>query len=446
MTVVVDSTDTQESPAVQLFFSSREESTEETAGEKKIIWKDVLREGEFAMTPAGGVAQRKPFKVVATGPSSRKDRVISMSDLISSYKDQAFEHVTIPTSHADGVLDNTGYVEGLRVIKKKIGEKDAHVLQAGLGFTEPDIAGKVRRGTIPNVSCGIFFDFTRKTDARTFPVALKHVALTHNPFMNKLEPFDKVLASDDEISEEVKTEGYMFAEEPGDNDGDALQVVWNEKDSLDWMREELDAALNPRERSDSDEATPSVPRPWYWVRSVSTGNTALVEETYKGNRTKYVIPFTVEEDHVMPAPSLRWVEVKEAMIAASDDNIIDNFEGMTPASLREKLGVALSDEFGARSQEWEVEELTFDNRVRLKDKKNNAIFIAEFGIRPHGKVVLSDPSSWAATEALIPATEGAQQPASSSDSGVNTLDMSDDPMIGRVQAARQKRRALVSAA
>ena len=108
------------------------------------------------------------------------------------------------SSRATRALNNTGYVRGLRVVKKSVKKPDGttgpeiHVLQAGLGFTEPDVAAKVKRGSVPNISAGVFFDFVRKHDDRYFRAALNHAALTKQPWMQDLEPFERAYFSADD--------------------------------------------------------------------------------------------------------------------------------------------------------------------------------------------------------------------------------------------------------
>ena len=53
---------------LELLFSSTEEGIADKVGDKKIIWKDILREGEFPVTP--GRKRKIPFKVVPDGKSS----------------------------------------------------------------------------------------------------------------------------------------------------------------------------------------------------------------------------------------------------------------------------------------------------------------------------------------------------------------------------------------
>ena len=246
---------------LELFFASDDSGTDDKIGDKKIIWKDILREGHFPVTP--GRKRKIPFQVVPSGTSSVTPDLItiSMSQLMESYQDKAFESVTIPLRHpkpgdeAD-VLNNTGYVEGLRIVKRG----DKHYLQGGLGFTEPDVAGKVRRGTIPNVSSGIFFDFTRKSDAKEFPVALNHVCLTKHPVVDDLEPFKRVYASDEAIEDaELKIDVVDLQDDDNNGDDNATaQVVWNEQTSTKWIVSEIQSALSPTagDRGRAFDATP----------------------------------------------------------------------------------------------------------------------------------------------------------------------------------------------
>lgn len=312
---------TEEIPvAIELQFSSTEEGTEDKLGDDPVIWKDILREGAFAITP--GRAQKVPFQVIAQGKSDAATRTISMSDLIESFDARAFEDVTIPDGHpkkGDSALNNNGYVRALRTIKKR----GKHYLQGALGFTEPDVAGKVRRGSVPNVSSGVFFNFTRKADGKTFPAALNHVALTKTAWVDDLDPFKRVFASDANLADEdFEIESFEFDGDPAggsgsDNQGDAV-VVWNQEDSTQFVREQIRLSLNPP--VDVEAPQPIGGRAYYDVIDISRSDTALVEEFYQGATRKFVIPFKLADGKVQVAPQLRWQEVEDALIAASDED------------------------------------------------------------------------------------------------------------------------------
>lgn len=432
-------TDGGQEPVLELFFSSDAESEEETQGDKKIIWKDCLREGDFAMTPGLGGKQRKSFSVIPDGNTDWDNRIISMGDIENAFNEKAFEHVTIPTRHEDRLLDNTGFTQALRRKVKKVDGKDVTFLQAGLGFTEPDVAGKVRRGTIPNVSCGLFGNFERKADGKKFPVALKHVALTHTPWINKLDSFPAVFASDDEVenAEELEIEGYAFADEEGEDDGaEKGEVIWNENKSFNWMREEVQTALRPSEGELDSEVRSTKPN--YYVQDVSADNNALVEEYFRGDRNRYVIPFNVKEDGVEIAPATRWVAVKEAMIAASDDSIAENFDDHSISRLEHNLDERLADIY----PDLQLEDITFDNRARIIHKETKSKWIARFSVDREGGVEVEPSADWVRISDPEPSKTG-ENPPSPSKPDIKLSDKPDSPE-GRLKAAAERRRQVAA--
>lgn len=414
-----------------------EEITLADGNKAKVLWKDVLVEGEYPMSPSAAGATSEPMRVVAEGESDAATKTIAMSDLAFAHKDGAFKYVTVPTSHRDGVLDNTGYVprpDGLRIVEKK-GKK---VMQAALGFTEPDVKGKVQRGTIPDVSAGIFFNWVNKHTKSKYKAAMKHVALTPVPFMGNLDPFPAVFASDDEIAEGTKVEVYNFADgdpEPTSepDKGKTAEIVWNEKGALSFFVRKINAALNPA-TPDEEDGRPLVPRPSYHVQDVSTDNTALVEEYFKGTQTRYVIPFTQSDDgDVSLAPATRWVEVREAMIAASEPN----FEELSTSKLRDQLSIALSDQLGTTDSVYRVEDVSLDHRARITNKAMGKSWIARFASLDKDAVWLQPAAEWEPILASDQPRDDALRPATSTPKEVVNL---DDSPEARLRVARQRRR------
>jgi hypothetical protein len=423
-----------ETQVLELFFDGKGEVVEGKSGDKNVIWKDILREGEFPVTP--GRKRKIPFRVVPNGKTTVTSDLItiSMSDVMASHEGKAFESVTIPLRHPkpgeeDDVLNNSGFVEGLRIVKKD----DKHYMQAGLGFTEPDVAGKVRRGTIPNVSSGIFFNYHNKAQDKTFPAALNHVCLTKHPIMDDLEPFAKVYASDDAIDDgEFEIEVVELADDEGADDGDA-KIIWNEQMSTRWVINEIRTQLSPDQPE--AEGVPSMPRPYYEVQDISREDTALVEEWFKGDRKKWVIPFDIGDNKVTIAPATRWVEVREAMVAASDDD----FESKTYSVLLGKLTGELQDMLGDVGEKFAVQNVSTDGRVAVKDTSNGAVFLASYIEVADDSVLLSATSDWERLRAPDPVKE---QPPKSKEKVVPLYDTSTPE--GKVAAARQQRRLLLS--
>lgn len=150
------------------------------------IWKTILREGKWAYSPGANGATKKAITVTKAGKSDPKRLIISMEELKKNFEDGIVQHVTIPTSHADKVLENTGFVKALRFSKDSEGR---NILEALHEFTEPEVKEKAKRGTIANTSAGILFDYIHKESGKKFGSVLAHVALTNHPWLNGMKPF-----------------------------------------------------------------------------------------------------------------------------------------------------------------------------------------------------------------------------------------------------------------
>lgn len=180
-----------EQMAAEMYFSADDGETE--ISEDGLIWKTILREGTWRMSPGPGQKPMpKPITVVKTGLSDPRKLVISMDELKHNFESGVVEHVTIPTSHDDRVHENTGFVKGLRFGKDSKGRE---ILQAAHHFTEPEIKDKTLRGTIANTSAGVLFDYVNKETGKKHSAVLGHVALTNHPWLNDMNPFG-VLASE----------------------------------------------------------------------------------------------------------------------------------------------------------------------------------------------------------------------------------------------------------
>lgn len=216
------------------------QSAVELADDDQFIVKEILRTGEWAKTPGATGTIRKPLKVVRDGKSDGKNSIVSMTELVESFEDNAYPYVTIPLSddqkdHKNLTKLNTGFVKGLEIEDKEDGSS---VLKAKMHFTEPDVRAKVERGTIPDVSAGIFFDVERP-DGKKFASAINHTCLTKNPFIDGMSPFGVTLSGDDavEIDLPENVEGFVpkeHAEERPD---------WDDRMSFSHQREAAQSAL-----------------------------------------------------------------------------------------------------------------------------------------------------------------------------------------------------------
>lgn len=290
---------------IEAFFGA-DDSPVATKGD--LVYKEVLREGEFKMTPTSDGLKPVPFRVTRSGASSRKDRVISMSELIESFKEKAYEHVQIPLAekanadHQDYARVNTGFVEDLQI---REGEDGLARLVAGLRFTEPEVGDKVKRGTIANCSSGIYFDRIRPSDGKSFGSAMRHVALTNTPFVTGLKPFGLGLSEEDGEEPEEVIQVEMAEREP----------VWGANESFSRLQQnvqkafaDLSAGQNPMGIDDPNAKV-------YYPRDIWT-NKALAEEMTTG--TVVVVPFKKKKDSVELAPQDEWTAAEQEWIAASE--------------------------------------------------------------------------------------------------------------------------------
>lgn len=186
-------------------------------GDDGLIYKTVLREGEWKYSPGPGQAPiNRPIKVVREGISDGKSRTISIEEIKSNFDAGIMEHVTVPKTHDDKVEENTGYVKALKIGADENGRA---TLDAGFDFTEPDIKEKVLRGTIANTSAGVLFDYIHKESGKKFNSVLAHAALTNHPWLNGMKPFGieasdnlQVVTFSEEIQPTIKTGGEVMPE------------------------------------------------------------------------------------------------------------------------------------------------------------------------------------------------------------------------------------------
>jgi hypothetical protein len=155
-----------------------------------LLWAPILRSGTLAMRPVNGVKVRDPLVFVA-GHSEDQRKEIGLEDLLDAFNADAIQHVTLPTTHENNVLDNTGFIEAMKIADStmRIGEK---VLMGAHRFTEPEVLGRVQRGSIANRSSGILYDFTNTETGQTFPAVIEHVCLTNRPFFPGMEPYGQL--------------------------------------------------------------------------------------------------------------------------------------------------------------------------------------------------------------------------------------------------------------
>jgi hypothetical protein len=347
-----------------------------------LIWAPILRSGMLATRPGPNGEKLDEPLIFVPGHSNDPTKAIGLEDIVDAFNDNAIEYVTIPTSHENNLLENTGYIKQLVIAdsKKFPGEK---VVLAAHEFTEPDIKGKVQRGTIPSRSSGILYDYKNTTTGKVYPVALDHTALTHKPWMggisaygskssdfsertiismmlsekditvpeNKLDPPKLISQLSQEITEPPKTEKTA-------SKGEFLaDIQWGEKPSYHDIENQVERILDTFE-PDFDSY------PQYFVIDITDGK-ALVKVNYGVGQDDdaWVVPYTVDDKNVVHLSSFsQWIDVSKRWVN-------DTIDPKEDKEQLDKLGKGM----GLSEQEKIIVDLylSVDQAERDKAKSNN---------------------------------------------------------------------------
>lgn len=308
-------------------------------GDDGLIWAPILRSGMLATRPGPNGEKLDEPLVFVPGRSQNQRKEIGMQDIVDAFNDKAIEYVTLPLSHENNLLENTGFIKELKMVdsKKFPGEK---VILAAHEFTEPEIKGKVERGTIPSRSSGILYDYKNTTTGKVYPVALDHTALTHKPWMGGMTPYGKVSAED--FSERtvipmMLSEKPFSAESPDiskptklaqeiikppqqtkvkeEFEGEFLaDVQWGEDPSYRDVEKQIGRILDGF-GSDYDSY------PNYYLIDC-TGDKALIKVDYGigSDQDAWVAPYTCTDDgKVQLAPFADWIDVTKKWVSDTID-------------------------------------------------------------------------------------------------------------------------------
>lgn len=337
---------------ISLYFADGATKVDEQKDDEvQLTWKVVLRTGTWKLRPGpGGTKVRKPLRVYRDkAPKGH----ISMSELVKNFDAGAIEFVTVPILHSDGTLENTGYVRKLAIqdVSGEDGSKEKQaLLWAGFEFTEPDVAGKVERGTIPAVSAGVMFDYEATEGGEKYSQVLAHVMLTNKPWIGKTgkfttKPPEGVMAS--EISgEEIIVEELQFDTNPptsrfrldleayDDGESDPAKkdpapsgsVVWKPEEGYQFARGRVQKALEDWRRSLLSQRQLGVTYedfPYYHVEDVARfdaqSGKALICSGYGNEKEAWVASFKFDtEGYAEIEPFMNWTTARQEWVAASE--------------------------------------------------------------------------------------------------------------------------------
>lgn len=299
-----------------------------------LIWAPIARSGMLATRPGpNGEKLDKPL-VFIPGHSENQREQIGLQDIYDSFKDGAKEFVTIPLSHENNILENTGYIKDVKIVnsKKTPGEK---VLLGGHDFTEPDVKGKVERGSIPSRSCGLLYDYKNTTTGKEYPIVLDHTCLTNYPWMGGMAPYGSQEFSDstivpmmlsekpfsseilpEEVSKPTKLAQETTKPQPKEKEviGEFLaDVQWGDEPSYGDIEKQINRILDGF-GGDFDSY------PNYYLIDC-TANKALVKVNYGigPDQDAWVVPYKIQDEKVQLSPFTDWVDVTKKWVSDTVD-------------------------------------------------------------------------------------------------------------------------------
>lgn len=402
----------------EIFFAGG--SIEQEEGDP-IIWKTVLSQGRLELTPGPyGSKVKKPL-IIVEGRSSDPNEEIGLQDLLDSYEAGAIQHVTVPTSHSNTLLENTGFIRGMRIAE----ENGRKVLKAGFEFKDPDILNRVKQGTIADVSCGILKGYERQRDGRKFNAVVDHIALTNKPWVDGMTPFAQ-------FADEVDASGFYFAEEidlarynqspnaPYDYTAHGVEEVGtSETRTSKW---DIDSGMLMRQHKLEDALDEQYPD----CMLVDFMSTRVLVDCEDGK--KYVVGYT-SSDGIKFHPREEWICFTPTTGLSEDPEITEGGKDpMDEVLLAEKT--ALEEELAAARSEIAEK----NSRLESAARKEREASVKE-RVRELGTLGLSDyPGFLNVVEEIMLA-----------DTGANTLNLSEgegvtaSELVERILAALPKK-------
>lgn len=315
----------------EIFLSSPKGKVVEHDG---LLWSPIAMEGQWATRPDGkGGKLRAPLQLVA-GHSTNQRRKIGMQDIVDNFVDRAVDDVTIPTTHNNGPLENTGYVEKLAIVDGKSKGQTVKVLMSGEKYTDMVAKQKVKEGSTRGRSMGLLYDYVRTDSGKSYTVALEHVALTPKPWLRGMPKLARPLSdpaelatvslslSDDGPSEaDLET---LLSEAVGDDLADFLAepaVQWSHEDSPQWLRQQVDEILRAARREKLNKRPKNNGSMIYEDPIVSYRCTeakpgfALIADGYSDGANYWVAAITVTDGKVTLADFKDWASTKQVWVS-----------------------------------------------------------------------------------------------------------------------------------
>lgn len=322
-------------------FCSDDSVREGGEGDKKLLYKVVMRTGTWKLRPGpGGVKLKEPLKILRDkAPKGH----ISLTALKQNFEAGAKENVTFPTVHADGTISDSGFIRKLVIedVKDDKGNVTASKLWAAIDVTDSEVNRKVKEKSLVGCSGGVLFDYERTEDGKKFDQVLSHVMGTNSPWINGCDGYkdklpENVMASETaeampfgELEMESETvEEIKLDAPPADDYVKPAEgtVVWKPEDGFRRRQHLVQKALDDWRRS----IMASFPRDSYAyddfpymhcedVTDDGTSQRALIKSGYGDDADSWVAAFALQEEVAVIKPFATWTPAKKEWVAASEE-------------------------------------------------------------------------------------------------------------------------------
>jgi hypothetical protein len=308
-----------------------------------LLWAPMIREGQWAVRPGpAGQKKKRPLRVVV-GKSKDSRKEIGLQDLIDNFNDGAVEYVTVPETHDNKWVENTGFIRKMKLARAPIQTgpnkgKKAMTLFGGYHFTDKKAKQKASEGSVAGRSCGILYDYTNTETGKTYNSVVEHCCLTNKPWITGMIPFGRKLKgvvegfsvepmrlSDDEPPEEIFDDDEKLSEwveslELATLDAPAAtNDTWSQEESPEWLKQQVNNLLQEaRMEKDKARRKDSVSyvyesTPYYRCREAKPGE-ALIADGYSDDANYWKAGIKVVDGTVEIDDFSTWVKLKKAYV------------------------------------------------------------------------------------------------------------------------------------
>ncbi len=359
-------------PITEVFLSDTE-NPQEKGG---LIWKTIVRTGEWKVHPNG---TGEPLKFVKENAGEGE---VALADIKEAFDDGAMEFVTVPLSesiqresHHDNPRDNTGFIKELQIVD---GNDGISRLVAGHEFTDKEIEKKVIEGSIKGNSAGIINNYQRKSDGKVYPWVLAHSAITHRPWLDGMEPYgfaasdeisqiNTLIEPNHEVSSESQVEAVVEPESTPSNEDEISGIKKYLENINQTFKDFAEAWKPPQKQSVKEEESAAPP--------------AQPQDELTTNTPSFPVQKT-EEDEVREARQKREALLSQERSRQSTNIGGNSMTDLTKLNLSDEQRTAFEAQ-QAQLQERETELAKLRAEARKSEVESRIAELKELGLEQH---------------------------------------------------------------